>query len=223
MPTILIADEAGLFVALETTPILRAGCNLVSVRSPGELLARASTLSPDLFLLDADLLGPSTRDCIRSIKADRKLSKVPIVIAARDPGPLEGVLTNLDRIFAKPVPPDELGGTLKTVLPLARRRSRRVALSAAVTCTVAPDRTVRARCKDVAAGGIFIKTPWDPPCGTRFLATFSLPAGSISATCEVVRLVGETELDMIPGVGATIVRISEPDAGLLREFVGAAA
>jgi CheY-like chemotaxis protein len=206
MPTILIADEAGLFVALETTPILRAGCNLVSVRSPGELLARASTLSPDLFLLDADLLGPSTRDCIRSIKADRKLSKVPIVIAARDPGPLEGVLSNLDRIFAKPVPPDELGGTLKTVLPLARRR-----------------RTVRARCKDVAAGGIFIKTPWDPPCGTRFLATFSLPAGSISATCEVVRLVGETELDMIPGVGATIVRISEPDAGLLREFVGAAA
>jgi uncharacterized protein (TIGR02266 family) len=230
MPTILIADDAGLFVALETSPVLRAGCQIVPVRSARDLLARASTLSPDLFLLDAELLGNQTRSCLRSLKADRKLSGVPIVIAARDPSSIQIELSEQDVAFAKPVQPEAVGAALKNLLPLARRSSRRVPLSVAVVCRLR-GRTLRLRTKDLGAGGLFLKTPDDLPRGTRFTADFSLPDPDergrgqrpISATCEVVRRVDPEEHDLIAGVGARFVRMDDFDAGFLERFITAEA
>lgn len=230
MPTILIADEAGLFVALETTPVLRAGCTLVAIHSTQELLASAATRSPDLFLLDADFLGRGTRSCLRSLKADRKLAGVPIVIAARDTGDLHSVLSENDVAFAKPVSPEAVGAALKRLLPIARRRSRRVPVQISVLCKVG-GRTLKLRTKDVSAGGIFLKTPKDLPRGTRFEASFSLPdpAGApkadraLTATCEVVRRVDPEEEDRIPGVGAVFVALPEPAGKLLRRFVSSRA
>jgi CheY-like chemotaxis protein len=228
MPTILIADEAGLFVALETTPILRAGCEIVPVHSAGELLARAATRAPDLFLLDADLLGRQARECIRSLKADRKLSAVPIVIAARDLSALELLLSERDVAFRKPVSPDSVGAALKSLLPLARRSGPRVPVSVSVTCRI-DGKTLRLRTKDVGEGGLFLKTDDDLPRGTRFEASFALrepgrvarESHAISALCEVVRRVEPEAVDLIAGVGAAFVRIAEPDAGFLRRFVSA--
>ena len=231
MPTILIADQGGLFRALETSPSLRSACKLVSVKSSSDLLSIASTDTPDLFLLDADQFGSSAVDCIRRIKADRTLAAVPIIMAAREGSAIQGLLGERDRLFTKPVRPDEVGAVLQGVLPLARRAGRRVPLSVPVVCTLDDRETVRARTKDLASGGIFLKTPWEPERGTKFRATFVLPAPSrrtaedveISAMFEVVRRVGPDEPDLIAGVGATIVEISETDAGWLRKFVGAGA
>jgi PilZ domain-containing protein len=227
MPTILIADEEGLFVALETTPVLRAGCRLVSIRSAGELVARASTVVPDLMLLDADIMGPGLLASLRSLKADRTLRAVPIVIAARDGGALERYLSPADVVFQKPVSPEEVGAALKRLLPVARRTSQRVRISLPVVCRI-DGRRVILRTKDLGSGGIFLKTPRDLPCGTRFEAEFSLPdpvasggAHAISAMCEVVRRVDPDEPDMIPGVGASFVSIAEPDARFLLRFVSA--
>jgi CheY-like chemotaxis protein len=232
MPTILIADETGLFLALETSPALRSACSLTTVRSAADLLARAATTSPDLFLLDGDQLGAAAADCLRKIKADRRLAEVPIVIACSAPGRIAPLLGARDRVFAKPVPPDELGAALTQLLPLARRANPRVPLSVPVTCV--PEgragETIRGRARDVAAGGIFISTPWEAPAGTRFVATFALPSGrgrrdaaTISPRCEVIRRVGREEADRICGLGAAIVEISESDARLLRAFIGSAA
>lgn len=232
MPTILIADDAGLFQALETSPTLRSACRLIPVRSASDLLARASTDAPDLFLLDADQFGASGRECIRSLKADRRLASVPIILAAREPGLFEPMMGERDRLFAKPLRYDEVGKALKRVLPLARRRSPRVPVSVPVTCRVGGEDPVRTRSKDLASGGLFLRTPWEPARGTRFMATFKLPARGgapaedgeeISAVCEVVRLVGSDEADQMAGVGAAIVEISEPDAGRLKRFVGSGA
>ncbi|HXI03750.1 MAG TPA: PilZ domain-containing protein [Candidatus Saccharimonadales bacterium] len=226
MPTILIADESGLFKALETSPTLRSACRIVTVRSCRELLASAASQPPDLFLLDAEHLGQGARDCLRGIKADRRLATVPIVMAAASPGPFEGLLKGRDRLFAKPVAPDEVGQALTQILPLARRSSRRVPLSVPVTCTREGEAPLKARSKDVATGGIFIRTPWEPAEGTRFSVTFSLPPASggmtISATCVVVRRVGRQEPDRMSGVGASIVEIDDNDAGALRRFVTSA-
>jgi len=230
MPTILIADEAGLFVALETTPVLRAGCTLVAIHSTQELLASASTRSPDLFLLDADFLGRGTRSCLRSLKADRRLASVPIVIAARDTADLDPVLTENDVSFAKPISPEAVGAALKRLLPIARRGSRRVPVSINVTCKVG-GRTVKLRTKDVGAGGFFLKTSKGMPRGTRFEASFSLPgeepgrkdALPLTATCEVVRLVEPEEDDRIPGFGAVFVALPETAGKILRQFVSSRA
>jgi CheY-like chemotaxis protein len=228
MPTILIADDAGLFLALETSPSLRSACRLVTVRSAGELLARASTDSPDLFMLDADQFGSAAaKDCIRLLKADRLLAGIPIVIAARDTALFQPLLGRRDRAFAKPLQTDEVGAALKTILPLARRTSPRIPVSVPVICLVDESTTVRARSKDLASGGLFLRTPWEPPCGTRFRADFTLPEGEevagISALCEVVRLVGQGEPDLIAGIGAAIIEISDSDAMRLRRFVGSSA
>lgn len=228
MPTILIADEAGLFVALETSPVLRSGCNIVPVRTTHELLSRAATLSPDLLLLDAELLGRETRNCIRSLKSDRKLSNVPIVIAARNPAAFQSVLTSNDIAFAKPVSPEAVGAALKRLLPIARRRSTRVPVSISVMIKIG-DSTIKLRTKDLGAGGFFLKTPREMRTGTRFNATFSLPSksgspgkrSSISATCEVIRRVDPTEHDLIPGVGAEFISIDDPEASMLKAFIKA--
>ncbi len=229
MPTILIADETGLFLALETSPALRSACSLTTVRSAADLLTRASTAAPDLFLLDGDQLGPGVGDCLRKIKADRRLATVPIVIAAASPDRIAPYLGAGDRLFPKPVPADEVGAALTELLPLARRGGPRVALSVPVTCIPegSEGEPIRGRAKDVAAGGIFISLRWEPAPGTRFVATFVLPpargrrgAGRISARCEVIRRVEPGHADRIPGVGAAIVEISEADALLLRGFLG---
>ncbi len=228
MPTILIADDTGLFLALETSPALRSACSLKTVRSATELLARASTAAPDLFLLDGDLLGPGVGECLRKIKADRRLASVPIVIATATPDRIAPLLGPRDRLFSKPVPPDELGAALTQLLPLARRAGPRVALSVPVTCVPEGEthEPIRGRARDVASGGIFISTPWEPSPGTRFVARFALPrprggspSGTISLRCEVIRRVGPEEADRIIGVGAAIVEISEADALLLRAFI----
>ena len=228
MPTILIADEAGLFVALETTPVLRAGCRLVTVRSANELVARASTVGPDLFLLDADMMGPGLGRSLRSIKADRRLRSVPVVIAARESAGLGQLLSERDVVLEKPVSPEAVGAALKRLLPVARRRSQRVHIILPVTCRFG-SRRVTLRTKDVGSGGLFLKTPRELACGTRFEATFSLPdpriqgsARPISAMCEVVRRVDPDESDLIPGVGAAFVKIGRTDAGFLKRFVSAA-
>lgn len=226
MPTILIADEAGLFLALETSPVLRAGCLLVPVHSCEELLARASTRPPDLFLLDADLLGRNARECLRSLKADRTLSGVPIIIAARETTDLELLLSDRDMAFTKPVAPDAIGEALRTLLPLARRAGARIPVSVKVTIRLGP-RTMKVSTKDVGEGGLFLKTADDMPAGTRFKASFALPepgdmqgpAHPISADCEVVRRVDPEETDLIAGVGAAFIHIADSDAGFLKRFV----
>jgi DNA-binding response OmpR family regulator len=228
MPTILIGDEAGLFVALEATPILRAGCRLVPVRSAKELVARASTVGPDLVLLDADGMGPGLGDSLRRMKADRRLRMVPIVLAARDPSPLRRILSDTDVIFGKPVGPEEVGAALKRLLPVPRRISARVPVSVPVVCRFGA-RRVRLRTKDISVGGLFLKTPRHLECGTKFEAAFSLPDPEdaddprvISAECEVVRRVSPEEPDLIAGVGAVFVRLARSDAGFLRRFVARA-
>lgn len=227
MPTILLTDEAGLFVALEMAPVLRAGCRLVSIRTARELLARASTVVPDIFLLDADVLGPGLKQGLRRLKADRRLRTVPIVIAASDPHAYDEILSDRDILLGKPVGPERVAGALKKLLPVARRECTRVKISVPVICSMG-GRRFTVRTKDVGTRGFFLKTPRDLPPGATFEATFSLPdpdlrgdSRPISATCEVVRRVDPEEDDLIAGIGATFVQIEKADAGFLKRFVSA--
>jgi hypothetical protein len=225
MPTILLADEAGLFVALETTPVMRAGCRLVSIRTARELLARAATVVPDILLLDADVLGPGLKQGLKRLKADRRLRSVPIVIAASNPDAYDEVLSDRDILLAKPVGPEKVAGALKKLLPLARRGGSRVKISVPVICSMG-GRRFTVRTKDVGISGFFLKTPRDLAPGATFEATFSLPdpdgdSRPISATCEVVRRVDPEEDDLIAGIGATFVQIGKADAGFLKRFVSA--
>ncbi len=228
MATILIADEAGLFVALETAPVLRVGCRLIPVRSPKELIARASTLTPDLILLDADLMEPGLPSCLRGLKADRKLRSVPIVIAAVEPSRYQGCVSDGDVVFQKPVSPEEVGAALRFLLPVPRRVSPRIPMSVSVVCRFGA-RRMTFKTKDVGAGGLFLKTQRRLPCGTKFEATFHLPdpgraEGSlhaISAMCEVVRRVEPEEVDLIAGVGASFVQIGSEEARFIERFVAA--
>src|SRR5882672_1051037 len=112
MPTILIADEGDLFVALETSPVLRIGCRLVSIRSAKELPTQAATVSPDLILLDADYLRTGLREGLRALKSDRKLRSVPIVIAATDAESCREWVAADDLVFSKPVSPEDVVGAL---------------------------------------------------------------------------------------------------------------
>jgi len=226
MATILIADDEGLFVALETTPVLRAGLTLIPVRSSRDLLCHASTRQPDLILLDADILEPGLLSSLKSLKADRRLSSVPIVLAAREPARFRNALGGGDVVFGKPVDPETLGAALKFLLPVPRRGGARIALSVPVTCRIG-GRTITLKTKDVGPGGVFLKTQKGPACGTRFEATFQLPCPSamefdqvvISAVCAVVRRVGPEETDLIAGVGAAFVAIEKHDEERLKRFV----
>lgn len=230
MATILIADEAGLFVALETTPIVRSGCRLIPIHSTKELLAKASTVSPDVIVLDAEMLGSGLKQALRALKSDRKLRSVPVVIATRDPEAMQGLVSDRDVVFKKPFPPDEVGATLRRLLPVARRISVRVPVSLPVVCQIGGKR-ITLRTKDLGRGGLFLKTPKDLPRGTRFTASFVLPdeapgggaSRPISVECEVVRRVEPDEIDRIAGVGAVFVELGTADAGHLERFVASAA
>lgn len=225
MPTILIADESGLFVALETSPVARCGCRLVAIRSSRELVPRAGTESPDLILLDAEMMEPGLRAGIRALKGDRRLRNVPLILAAADPGAYHALLGDRDVVLAKPIAPEEIGSALKRLLPVARRRGPRAPVSVSVSCRIGGQR-VTMRSKDVGPGGIFLRTPKDLEKGTRFTASFSLPdaasrgreARSISAECEVVRRVHPEEIDRIPGIGAVFLDLDEADEAFLRSF-----
>lgn len=229
MPTILIADEGGLFVALETSPVLRIGCQLVAIRSAKELPAQAATASPDLILLDADHLGFGLREGLRAIKEDRKLRNVPIVLAAADTESWRRWVGAGDLVLKKPVPPEDVVAALKRLLPLPRRAGPRVPLSVPVVCRLGRRKLIL-HLKDVASGGVFIKTPEELSCGTRFEATFPLPdpgkgegvTHTVSATCQVVRRVTPEEEDLIAGVGAAFVEIGTVDVGFIERFVSAA-
>jgi hypothetical protein len=104
-----------------------------------------------------------------------------------------------------------------------------VPLSVPVECRIGR-RRVTLRIKDVASGGVFIKTPDTLTCGTRIETRFPLPdpegaegvTNMISATCEVVRLVTAEEGDLIAGVGASFVQIERADARLIERYVAAA-
>jgi CheY-like chemotaxis protein len=229
MPTILIADAGGLFIALETSPVLRIGCRLVPIRSAKEMPTQAATEAPDLILLDADHLGSGLRAGVRALKEDRRLDHVPIVIAANDGESCRRMLSAKDVVLQKPIAPEDVVATLKRLLPLPRRASPRVPLAVPVHCKIGR-RNVTLRLKDLASGGIFVRTPDSLSCGTRFEATFPLPdpeAGegatrTISATCEVVRRVTSEEEDLIAGVGASFVQIANVDASLVERFVASA-
>ena len=230
IPIILISDEAGLFVALETSPVLRIGCTLVPIRSAAELPAQAATVSPDLILLDAECLGDALHPALKTLKLDRKLQHVPIIVATKDAARCRSWVSATDVVLPKPVDPDTVVTNLKKLLPLPRRAGPRVPLSVPVVCHLGR-RRVTLKLKDIASGGVFIRMPEALTRGTRFDATFAVPdpvAGgsvshTISATCEVVREVRADDADLIPGVGVAFVKIDRTEAGHVRRFVSAAA
>ncbi|MBI3450956.1 MAG: PilZ domain-containing protein [Acidobacteria bacterium] len=120
--------------------------------------------------------------------------------------------------------------SLKKLLPLPRRAGPRVPLAVPVVCHLGR-RRVTLQLKDIASGGVFIRTPEALTRGTRFDAIFSVPdpiadgsvSHTISATCEVVRHVSADDADLIPGVGVAFVKIDRVEAGHVQRFVAAAA
>jgi two-component system cell cycle response regulator DivK len=103
-----------------------AGFTVEQAHNGLQALERAFDLLPDAILTDLYLPGIDGYELTRRLKNDPRTASIPVVAVTgyapftQDPG--RAARAGCDAVLPKPCDPDDLAGTLQTLVAAARRR-----------------------------------------------------------------------------------------------------
>jgi len=116
-PKILIVEDDVLFLSLLQKILERAGYQTLRAEDGGRALQILEEQQPDLIVLDLILPGMSGLELLKFVKQNDRLKHTPIVVVSAHPNVAPEVYdSGVERILIKPVQPDELRETVRTLL-----------------------------------------------------------------------------------------------------------
>jgi len=215
--TILVADDATIFLAVRGSCLTRADWRVLAASSAAQAVAKARAERPDIAILDADAWGP---DAARELRADPATASIPILFVTAAPGEIE----HADALLRRPVDRSDIERVLPTLLAIRARADRRRHVALRATYFRAGTQATTFT-KDVGVGGVFLRTREALSPGEPVQVIVDLPGdppGTVRASGAVARVVpAERDSHLVPGAAVRFVRLSPQDRGKLARFVGA--
>jgi two-component system, cell cycle response regulator DivK len=224
MTKILIVDEAEIFLKLERSFLRRAGYDLLLAGNLEDLVSKARGSRPDLVLLHSgQRTSPCGVPCARLLKSDPATSGIPLIlIRSREIAPETAALP-CERVLDAPVDPHDLLAAISSLTTLRHRVLPRVMASLAVEIH-SGSVPLRARTKDLGAGGVFILTRKLLEDGETVRLEVTLPGVEgptvVSGRGIVVRGVpDDPSSDRIPGNAVRLLDLEEGGRQALDAFL----
>ncbi len=220
--TILIVDDAPMFLELESLFLARSG-RVVTAQSGEEALVRARREAPHLILVDAYMPGLDGADVCRAVRADPELADTPIIAlcSSDDAEERAAILrAGADDVLPKPIDRMALVESVQRFVRFAQVRGLpRAPFRAEVRLhDGATDWVGRAR--NLSRTGIFIEVPKELRPESEVTLEFDLPEVGIHVrpTAQVIWL--EHEPDGAPsGVGLRFLALDGQSARRIDHWV----
>ncbi|HWI41179.1 MAG TPA: response regulator [Verrucomicrobiae bacterium] len=186
-PTILLVDDARLFLELEKEFLKHAAVNILTARDGQEVLDTVKVRKPDLIYMDLNMPHLDGAACCTILKQDPDLRSIPVimVIAA---GSAEDVAActaaGADDIITKPMDRRVFLEKGRRFLPQVDNRETRVRSRLFVVCVVNGE-SFYGTSEDLSVQGMYISAPYEVEEGEMVEVTIVLPEGG-----EVVETFG---------------------------------
>jgi len=217
--TILIVDDAPLFLELESLFLARSG-RVVTAASGPEALEAARRERPDLMLVDAFMPGMDGAALCRAVKGDPALAAIPVVIlTSSDAGEdrAAALRAGASDVLSKPVSRMEL---IEAVQRFLRYRHVRGLPRAPFRAPVHVDdghTDWMGTARNVSRGGIFVEGGKEVAPHSEVTLQFDLPESGIHVrpSAEVVWI----ERGESAGMGLRFLGLDGKSARLLDHWV----
>jgi uncharacterized protein (TIGR02266 family) len=124
-------------------------------------------------------------------------------------------------MLEKPVVRRELFDAVKRFVALPRRRTLRLATNLRFTFHI-DDHVGQAFSRDISTSGVFLKTDWIPPLGTRVELRFRVPGAWEDLRCHAVvrnTVQADHQASHRGGMGLEFEDLSDRDRDLLETFI----
>ena len=116
-PKILVVEDDVLVLSLLQKILERAGYRTLRAEDGSSALQILEEQQPDLIVLDLFLPGMNGLELLKFVKQNDRLKHTPIVVVSAHPNVAPEVYdSGVERILIKPVQPDELRETVRTLL-----------------------------------------------------------------------------------------------------------
>jgi CheY-like chemotaxis protein len=119
-PTILVVDDYVDALQVWGMYLRSAGFNVLTAEDGPAALEQAMSHQPDIIVLDLDLPGLSGFDVARTLRADDRTRRIPLIAATgySQTRQLDAALQcGIDAVVVKPCEPDSLVAEIKRLLP----------------------------------------------------------------------------------------------------------
>lgn len=199
--TILLVDDANVFLQVERMIFQRTGARLLMARSGAEALDLAYRERPDIVLLDL-LLPDMTGDRVcEKIKNHPATAQTPVLMVTAFGRPEEQEKcrkAGCDGFVTKPIKHHELLGKVAQLLNIPHRHSMRILVRVEVKGAVRQD-SFFGTSTDISKSGMFLETDKTLKLGDAVSVRFFLPGHQeVSAHGSIVR---EDRSGTSPGYG----------------------
>ncbi len=185
-PKILLAESSSIVLQIEKRYLQDSDAVLFTASDSDETLKIARKVLPNLIYLSYNLHGMGGISCCKSLKADPKLSGVPVVMVcntsseealfSRDAG--------CDAVVGKPVDKREFLETGLSLISETELEAERMLCRAVVACTIGAE-TFYGAIEDISISGMFVGSVREVAPGDRLFLKFFLPRnGSNLIECE---------------------------------------
>ncbi len=116
LPKVMIVDDDRTTVALLKTLLEMDGFDVVLVPRGGMVLDKAHEENPDIFLVDYHLSDMEGTTVAKSLRADSKFARAPIVMASGLNVEDEAKAAGVNMFLVKPFEPGNLAGIFNKLL-----------------------------------------------------------------------------------------------------------
>ena len=220
--TLLLVDDAELFLAMEKSFLSRKALHLHSATSGPEALEKAIAAKPDLILLDLHMPGMDGDEVCAKLKADPATEKIPIMIVTseRNPETLKRCINaGCDRIIYKPFTRESLFGAVRELLVVTQRRFQRADVN--LKCTVGVGGLeLETTMHVLSKGGAFVEMGIPPESGSEIEMSFALPGSNYTIRASaMVRWAASVRRDGPLGMGLEFLTIEEGERELIQAYI----
>ncbi|PWT89076.1 MAG: hypothetical protein C5B54_09525 [Acidobacteria bacterium] len=219
--TILLVDDADLFLQLEKMIFTRTGARILTAKTGAAALDLAITEKPDIILLDLRLPDiPGDEVCTR-LKANTVTESIPVLIVTAF-GKVEEMdrcrRAGCDDFLTKPVKNQELLSKVAQLLQIPHRHSLRI-LVRIETEGSKNNEVFFGTSADLSKTGMFLETDKKLHAGDEIIVRFFLPnQDEIEAKSKIVRLETQSRSN---GYGLQFLNLSAKQEKSLGRFIEA--
>lgn len=222
-----MVDDVELFIELEKTFFKRDEVLVLVARNGQEALDMIRAERPDMVFMDLFMPEMDGDLACRTIKADRELSRIPVVMVTH--GGREADLqrcrdAGCDELLLKPVNRHQFVDVATKYLALADRVAPRVDTRLQVRYGSDMGRELVNYTLNLSTGGVFLETGQPLPPGSAMTLEFHLPnrATSIVAQARVAWINDPEKINkphLPPGMGVQFLDLSLEDMQAVRDFI----
>ncbi len=225
-PKILLAESSSIVLQIEQRCLRDAGVSIHVATDSEDVMRMSRNIRPALIYLAYTLHGAGGIACLKSLKADPELQKIPVVMVCAAGGEEPGTSRNAgcDAVVTKPVACREFLEAGLSLIPTNTPGSERIACRAVVTCSLDAD-TFYGAIEDISTTGMFVGSSREVAVGDHLQVKFMLPwsrAFSIETEAQVNWVNGSKQRrnDRLPaGFGVLFQGLDDVAVEQIRDYM----